>query len=290
MGETTVLNWTRVAWAIVATGCLLSGGCMTPRGNPPKTDGESLQVRWPPGRLIDLKFATINDAGFENAKHYCITYEEAGQSGEYRVLCGIEDAGDAGAKYYLTPRNQAPGQDPKPGPRGPGMRHSVGWSFITFRWPLIWVRNIDAGSIGTTAIKRWEEVNGVAHLSLFLVRDKRPAQSNDPTDPPDPSAGPGLFLSAGYPVDSEKLHLPDGQEIVRVRFYEQGGVSNRMVPIMSSPGVWEKVSFQVTEDASGAVAVSATEPAGEADCAFLAGVLQRAREAGIYRLPGEQGP
>lgn len=287
MGKTTILNRTRAAWAIVATGCLLAGGCNAPSrtnsANASQCVGESLQVRWPPGRLIDMRFATVNAAGFENSMHYCIGFEEDEQQGEYHVLCGIENSGDAGAKFFLTPKNETEGQPPEPGPRGPGMRHNVGWSFITFRWPLIWVRNIDAGSIGTTAIMRWQG----EELTIFLVRNGKETPTSGDAQPDMQSK---LLLRAGYPHLSTNLCMPDGKEIVRVRLYQQGGVSDNMVPVYSSPETWEKLSFNVTGNATGPIVVTATEPAGDADCAFLAGVLQLARDKQIYRLPGEPVP
>lgn len=276
-----------MAWAILTVGCLLAGGCRAPtpggRGVDGQCVGESLKVRWPPGRLIDMRFATVSAAGFENAVHYCIGFEEDGQLGEYHVLCGIENSGDAGAKFYMTPKNETDGQPPEPGPRGPGMRHNVGWSFITFRWPLIWVRNIDAGSIGTTAIMRWQG----EELTIFLVRNGKETPTSETAQPDTESR---LLLRAGYPHLSTELCMPAGKEIVRVRLYRQGGVSDNMVPVYSSPETWEELSFDVTGNATEPIVVTATEPAGDADCAFLAGVLQRAHDKQIYRLPGEPVP
>lgn len=291
MNERTVRGRTRTLWAIVTMGCLLAGGCFAPgRGDPMPADrcvGDALKVRWPSGRLIDKRIAKINDAGFESAKHYCIGFEDDGTSGEYHVLCGIESAGDSGAKFYLTPRNYAPGQPPEPDPQGPGMRHTIGWSFITFSWPLIWVRNIDAGSIGTTAIMRWQGDD----LSLFLVRNGKPTPTSGPLDPPVPDTSSGLWLRAndvtGAPFE---LSMPPGKEIVRVRFFKQDEPPDLWQPYESAPGVWEQISFDAANDGAGAIVVTTDQPAGNADCAFLAGVLQRAHEEAIYVLPGEPAP
>ncbi|KAA0214046.1 MAG: hypothetical protein DYG94_02735 [Leptolyngbya sp. PLA3] len=253
-------------------------------------------TEWPKNRLIDMKFATIDLPGFANAEYHEVCVTGVPAAGAYCVLCGIESEADAGAKFYLTPRNHAAGQPPEPDPQGPGMRHTEGWSFITFKWPLIWVRNIDAGSIGTTAIMRWQEINGIRYLSLYLVRNGKLS----PLLPPSEDEGghgdaetiasdetSGLFLNAGYPFPSMELYMPAGKEIVRVRFFEGGSVPDRMIPVRTSPGVWEQISFDVTEDELGAITVTATDPAGDADCAFLAGVLRRAQAEAIYTLPAD---
>lgn len=266
-------------------GCLAMTGC----GAPPRLfavrDGQpaltATTVAWPEGRRSDLQLPSLPSGGSAPVRHFRVEFEENGQSDAYHMLCGVESPGDVNAKFWLTPENVALGQTPDPGLRGPGLRHTIGWTFITFTWPLMWVRNIDAGSIGTTAIQRWQ----ANELSFYLVRNGKPTPTSPPADPPVADADSKLWLRARYTTGEEfKLGMPAGKEIVRVRFFKQQGPSNFWQPYESAPSVWEQASFDVSENA-GAIVVTASDSAHNADCAFLAEVLERARAAQIYRLP-----
>jgi len=227
-----------------------------------------------------MKFATVSAVGASFAQHYCVNFGSS-DPGSFHVLCGIESAGDAGAKFYLTGRNAADGQANPKAPEAPGMRHTVGWSFITFTWPLIWVHNIDAGSIGTTAISRWQGDD----LSLYLVRNGLTTPQSPPiTQPPVPDKNSGLFIHTGFGYDDFELSVPSGAHVVRVKFTKEQGYGNRMIP----EGTWVDGTFEWTTEAfvvakqNGKATVTSGGSASER--AFLQGVLDKASSEGIYQL------
>lgn len=236
-------------------------------------------VSWSPesGRA---RLAYVRAKGPDKAEPYLVNFGSeapggaAASSGTYAVLCGLEDGSSGGATFYLTPENAAGGQQPRY-PDAPGLTFTSGWSFITFTWPLIWTRNIDAGSIGTTAIGRWEGMD----FSLYLVRNGKPSPGY--AGPPVPDTESGLWIETGQ-WGQFTLTMPEGKEVARVHFTKERLGAN-LIPVTNGIGQWVVESFDTATDGTGAITV--TSGGTPEERAFLADVLNRARAEQIYELP-----
>lgn len=274
-------------WAVFVLSLLgAAGGCAHGRMHGACADrgvNKTDPVSWTPadGRT---KFGFIRNAGISQAREYTIQFGQespggaAINSGTYAVLCGVEGGQPTGASFYLTPENSAGDQQPRY-PDAPGLTFTRGWSFITFSWPLIWTRNIDAGSIGTTAIGRWEGMD----FSLYLVRNGKP--SPDHSGPPVPDTESGLWIETGL-WGQFTLRVPADREVAKVHFKKAKFGAN-LAPVTSQMGQWVVESFDLLDE-NGVIAVTSGGTAQER--AFLAEVLNQARSNGIYELPSGLQP
>ncbi len=211
----------------------------------------------------------------DSIEHWCVQYASTVENKtlEMHVLCGVETDLGASVEFDLERRK---GED------GPALQVDRGFAFITFRWPLIWVRNIDAGSVGTTAIVRRHG----DQIQLFLVRNAMQLGNQALTTDCDS----GLQIDSGslYPSELFEFNEPSTWEVIMVR-HDKLAASKFYQPLGTGSGNAFKRStwkFDVKADAAtGQIEVS-PEDMNESEAAtFLAEVLAIARDNGLYIVP-----
>ncbi len=244
--------------------------------------------------------------------HVNVVYQLSAGSGaptqDFHMLVGLEAPGSTTIKlvkhsFVPVPQPIESGGSPAPLPpsggaapasdpdlNGPALTVNFGWAFITFRWPLIWVRNIEAGSIGTTAITRWDGDT----MYLYLVRNG--IAEYDPTNTTPAlvtDVDSGLEINAKAPFatpNREYATFKDRPEvhIVRRSFARvtQGPSSgNLQTQSTTVDGVWTALeqTFMVSTTTAGDIVVTGAGVAGETE--FLEQVLSAARVRSLYQLP-----
>lgn len=186
---------------------------------------------------------------------------------EMEVLYG----GASGASNIsLTKRNTVAGTANIQYPEGPGLRVSVGWSFITWRWPLIWTESIDAGSIGTTSVVNVSE----KQVDLYLILNKLDKTGSSPTRPidcTDPSAR--LYVRVAGQPGSVSVAVPSGYQAVRRTYETERDAQNHVVKTTLK----SETPLKIGKSSQGRIEV-------EAD-AFLQKVLDCASLQGVFEIP-----
>lgn len=214
----------------------------------------------------------------DSVQHWCVHNNNLGDNipdFAMHVLCGVESNLGQTAEFELEKRT---GYD------GPALHFSLGWSFITFHWPLIWMKNIQAGSIGTTAISR--RTSDTAQT--YLIRNAVQIDTNLLTSDCDT----GLSMDSGttYPVETFEFEPGSNWDVVMCQHHKIPA-SQYFAPQGAGSGsgfacdLWY---FDVAVDQSDALVVTPEDPsdpvAAEA-AAFLLEVLTIAREQEIYGVP-----
>lgn len=186
---------------------------------------------------------------------------------EMAVLYGA----DAGAsKIALTKRNTVAGTASIQYPQGPGLRVTRGWSFITWRWPLIWTESIDAGSIGTTAIVNVSE----NEVDLYLVLNRLDATGSEPVRPADctdPNAR--LYVRIAGQSGSVSVAVPSGFQAVRRTYETQRDEHGRVVKTTLK----SQTPLKIGKSDQGRIQVQ--------DDAFLQKVLDCAARQSLFEIP-----
>lgn len=215
----------------------------------------------------------------DSVEHWCIHNDEPDGTPDFAMhaLVGVESDLGKAADFTLKHRS---GED------GAALRHEHGFAFITFRWPLIWMQNIDAGSIGTTAIGRRHGNT----IQTFLIRNARQIDTTLLTTDCDTA----LEIDSGsnFPVETLDFEPGSAWDVIMCRhnkiqnsdyFEAQGSGSG-------SGFVRDRWYFNVAVDASDQIVVTPEFSGGSvADEAatFLAEVLTIARTQEIYVVPDD---
>ena len=209
----------------------------------------------------------------ESVVHRRVNYlDENGQNASMDVLCGIESDLGMPTDFRIEPRS---GYD------GPTLLLENGFAFITFQWPLIWMKNIDAGSVGTTAIMRRTS----DELQVFLIRNAKESLTNQ-----NPTTDCNTTLRM-YPVSSVReetiaFKAVSRWDVVMIRHKEVG---SDFEPIGTGTGSSYKRTrwfFDVTKNAKTGALTVTPEDSGENDAAvFLKMVLEIGRCQGLYVVP-----
>lgn len=283
------------ATVVLSCGCAHGSGninyCLDVRGQGGAD--VAADVTWRGNEPSKKKIAQIKGEGIQHARHFRVLFGQelpgGAQSGagSYSLICGVEEGETSNASFYLSPENTAEGQEEPKDPNAPGLTFTRGWSFITFTWPLIWMRNIDAGSIGTTAIARWEGLD----LSLYLVRNGKAEPGAGGAIVADDASG--LYIHVGFGYDDFELTMPAGKEVARVHFSKRKTDMNLLPQgtTISGSFTWEIEAFDLGPSASDeGDKIVVTSGGSQSEREFLAEVLNRAHEEGIFELPIDAGP
>jgi hypothetical protein len=213
----------------------------------------------------------------DSVEHWCVHNNQVDSIDDFamHVLVGLETDPGKAIDFDLKRRT---GED------GAVLHLEYGWGFVTFSWPLIWMHNVDAGSLGTTAIGRRTGDT----LETFLVRNAR--QLDTPTLTTDCDTSLEIDSGGSYPDQTLGFAPGDAWDVVMCR-HDKIVNSSFFAPVGSGSGgsftldLWY---FDVTVDATDHVVVT-PEDAGDPDAAeaagFLAQVLAIARAQEIYVVP-----
>jgi hypothetical protein len=210
----------------------------------------------------------------QSIEHWCVPYTSKGGATALHVLCGVESNLRTGAEFSLEPRASYD---------GPALRLEHGFAFITFQWPLIWMQNIDAGSVGTTAIARRHG----NEIQIFLIRNARQLNTLKPTT--DCQSGLEMASGGGFPDETIGFEKKTQWDIVMTR-HEKQGSTGFFKPIGTGNGSSFKRTqwrFNVSSALSGTLSVTPDDP-GELEAAtFLRKILEVAQSEGLYTVPGD---
>ena len=208
----------------------------------------------------------------ESVVHRRVNYtDDKGQSATMDVLCGVESDLGVPTDFRIEPRS---GYD------GPTLLLENGFAFITFHWPLIWMKNIDAGSVGTTAIMR--RTSG--ELQVFLIRNAKQFGKNQLTT--DCKTGLNMNPTSSAPPETIGFKAASKRDVVMIRHMEDG---SDFEPVGTGSGPSYKRTrwyFDVTQNALTGQLTVTPEDSGEDDAAaFLEMVLEIGRCQNLYVLP-----
>jgi len=214
----------------------------------------------------------------DSVQHWCVHNSDLSDNipnFAMHVLCGVETNLGQNAGFEL---------EKLAGHEGPTLHYTVGWSFITFQWPLIWMKNIQAGSIGTTAISRRTGDT----VQTFLIRNAKQLDSTLLTSDCDT----GLIMASGttYPDETFEFEPGSNWDVVMCQ-HQKIPASQYFAPQGSGSGsgfAFDRWYFDVTVDQADALVVTPEDPidpvAAEA-ATFLLEVLTIARQQEIYIVP-----
>ncbi len=210
----------------------------------------------------------------ESVVHLRVNYSVAdGDSATMDVLCGVESDLGMPIDFSIEPRT---GYD------GPTLRLEQGFAFITFQWPLIWMKNIDAGPVGTTAIMR----KTGDELQVFLIRNAKQLGTGKLTTDCDSKLDMNPAGSA--PQETIEFKASSPWDIVMIRHAMKTGGDFEPIGSSASSG-FERTRwlFDVSQNAaSGALTVTPKDSGEDDAAAFLEMVLEIARCQELYILPG----
>jgi hypothetical protein len=174
------------------------------------------------------------------------------------------------SNIVLTKRNAPEGTPNIQYPDGPGVRVVVGWAFITFQWPLIWMDSIDAGSIGTTAVMNNQEDQADVYLIANKLDIVNPDAPTRPTACTDPEAH--MYVLAKN-ASGACLAIPSGFEAIRRRYDLERDAQGKITKVTFA----QQKSLHIEKSVAGRIEVSGDK--------FLQKVLDCASLQGLYDIP-----
>lgn len=254
--------------------------------------------------------ADESPAGF-----YLVKYQDASGGTpverEFIYLVGLDDSNPATANAEVKPLqfSQIPLQSAQaeqmPIPQAiasrsagttgdpPSAGMSTGWGYITYRWPSIWIQNIRAGSVATTALFRWKDANT---LYLYLIRNGMDAYNGgqpDPTPVPDFDCEAQMHVSLTDSMWVENLKFEAGAQYHAVRrMFVRDSASGQMRLKFDANNKPENKLFKfVPGSTAGQITAQSypnpTVPPGE-EATWLGEKMTFAKQYGVYEIPPQQ--
>lgn len=280
----------RGGWAAVAA-LLVLPGCVPgiPRGGSPMplSSGDCAAIPasvdqkvWTGGSAFGVTLTDVPWPGSgdwrDSAEHWCVHNNADDGIADFamHVICGVESDLGKSAEFELERRT---GYD------GPTLRFNHGWAFITFQWPLIWMQNIDAGSIGTTAIAR--RTGDV--VQTFLVRNALEIDTDILTT--DCDTGLSIYSGSGYSTEQFGFEAGSGRDVVMCQ-HKKLTNSQYFAPDGTGSGSGferDRWYFDVALD-SGAIVVTpedASDSVAVEAAVFLQEILSIAHDQEVYVVP-----
>jgi hypothetical protein len=275
-----MLHWVLIAGLMAGPLATSTEHPAQPVGQDPTvcTVGTQAPVRWTPSTgTVPLTAASPSTGDLRQR----VTYEtSAGKVREFEFLYG---SASRASNIDLTQRNNVDNTPNIQYPDGPGLAINNGWAFVTFRWPLIWMESIQAGSIGTTSVMQ----TTTDRVDLFLVLNAKDVANADPiTRPAACPRDAKLFIRVLGVEGSICLQVPKESKAVLRSYALQRDATGHVTSTTPMTFTVEGKSTQelplaiVRKDGRIVVGANASEQER-----FLGKVLTCAQLQGLYDVP-----
>lgn len=196
-----------------------------------------------------------------------------------------------------TPPSEAASSDgPTSDASSPSIEIPGGWGFVTIRWPMIWVQNIRAGSIATTALMRWDPVFPNT-LHLYVIRNGVDEYFENMIDP---TLVSDLNTMVQIQVDDastgtmlvENIHFADDGDchIIRRTFKRETPTAPLKLQMVSGNPLERRFAVKAASTGSGfkVTTCPGTPSTSQAERIWLQEILSQAHRNRLYALPASE--